>query len=166
MVEAILVGTLAVTFVYEVVQFDDPHQRSMQIADRRSGEWMSAHLPSDAVVGSWDAGVLGYFADRPVVNLDGVVNSFAWLDAQRDGTTADYLDHRHVRYFANHAAVVDGQDPGIRHDVTGLLGADAAARLRQLKRFEFVYSGNIEGASTTGNRNWASFVYEVPQPSG
>ena len=37
---------------------------------------MNRILPDDAVVGSWDAGIIGYFADFPVVNLDGLVNSY------------------------------------------------------------------------------------------
>ena len=41
-------------------------------------------LPEDAVLGSWDAGALGYFAERPVVNLDGVVNSYDYLRTDPD----------------------------------------------------------------------------------
>ena len=41
-------------------------------------------LPDDAVLGSWDAGAIGYFAERPVVNLDGVVNSYDYLRADPD----------------------------------------------------------------------------------
>ena len=33
-------------------------------------------LPDDSVVGSLDAGVMGYFSRFPVVNLDGLVNSY------------------------------------------------------------------------------------------
>lgn len=33
-------------------------------------------LPDNSIVGSWDAGVIGYFARFPVVNLDGLVNSY------------------------------------------------------------------------------------------
>jgi hypothetical protein len=33
--------------------------------------WVRDHLPDDAVLGARDAGKLGFFADRPVVNLDG-----------------------------------------------------------------------------------------------
>ncbi len=33
-------------------------------------------LPEDSVIGSWDAGVIGYFSRFPVVNLDGLANSY------------------------------------------------------------------------------------------
>jgi hypothetical protein len=36
---------------------------------------LAAHFPADAVFGAWWAGTIGYFSDRRVVNLDGVINS-------------------------------------------------------------------------------------------
>ncbi len=42
---------------------------------------MDRLLPDDSVVGSWDAGVIGYFSRFPVVNLDGLVNSYDYLHA-------------------------------------------------------------------------------------
>ena len=41
-------------------------------------------LPDDAVLGSWEAGAIGYFAERPVVNLDGVASSYEYLRADPD----------------------------------------------------------------------------------
>ena len=41
-------------------------------------------LPDDAVVGSWNAGAIGYFAERPVVNLDGVVSSYEYMRTDPD----------------------------------------------------------------------------------
>ena len=38
-------------------------------------------LPEGSVIGSWDAGVIGYFSRFPVVNLDGLVNSYDYLRA-------------------------------------------------------------------------------------
>ncbi len=49
---------------------------------------MNRVLPEDSVVGSWDAGVIGYFSRFPVVNLDGLVNSYDYFHAtnvERDG---------------------------------------------------------------------------------
>ena len=42
-------------------------------------------LPEDSVIGSWDAGVIGYFSRFPVVNLDGLANSYDYFRA----TTGD-----------------------------------------------------------------------------
>ena len=38
-------------------------------------------LPEGSIVGSWDAGVVGYFSIFPVVNLEGVMNSYDYLRA-------------------------------------------------------------------------------------
>ena len=49
---------------------------------------MNRVLPEDSVVGSWDAGVTGFFSRFPVVNLDGLVNSYDYFHATnvaRDG---------------------------------------------------------------------------------
>ena len=40
-------------------------------------------LPDGSVIGSWDAGTLGYFSRFPVVNLDGLVNSYDYLQTAR-----------------------------------------------------------------------------------
>ena len=49
---------------------------------------MNRVLPDDSVVGSWDAGVIGYFSRFTVVNLDGLVSSYDYFHATnvvRDG---------------------------------------------------------------------------------
>ena len=40
---------------------------------------MNRILPDDSIIGSWDAGIIGYFSRHPVVNLDGLVNSYDFL---------------------------------------------------------------------------------------
>jgi hypothetical protein len=46
-------------------------------------EWVSASVPPDAVVGAWNAGTLSYMSGRRVVNLDGLVNSWHYQQAER-----------------------------------------------------------------------------------
>ena len=41
-------------------------------------------LPDDAILGSWDAGAVGYFLQRPVVNLDGLANSYEYKDVRAE----------------------------------------------------------------------------------
>ena len=38
-------------------------------------------LPEGSIIGSWDAGIVAYFSQFPVVNLDGLVNSYDYLRA-------------------------------------------------------------------------------------
>ena len=52
---------------------------------------MNRVLPEDSVLGSWDSGAIGYFSRFPVVNLDGLVNSYDYFHARnvaRDGYPA------------------------------------------------------------------------------
>ena len=63
---------------------------------RVTASWIDDHLPPDAVLAMGDrAGSLGYLVDRPVVQLEGLVESHEYLEALRAGTVAGFLrDHR------------------------------------------------------------------------
>ena len=82
-------------------------------------------LPEGSVIGSWDAGVIAYFSRFPVVNLDGLVNSYDYFRAR-------YIQHSEVRdfyrrYGITHFANVRWYDripnnvifEGARHDTPG-----------------------------------------------
>jgi len=75
-------------------------QRWVEPSPRRlnqliAARWLAAHAPPGARVGAWNAGLLGYFSERTVVNLDGVVNGDAWR-AARAGRLADYAQERRL----------------------------------------------------------------------
>ena len=53
------------------------------------------HTPPETIVGAWNAGILAFFSERTVVNLDGVVNDAA-LAALRDGRLLAYARERGV----------------------------------------------------------------------
>jgi hypothetical protein len=158
-VQAILIVPFVIAVVFATRQLVDPHLRSLQEGDRAAALWVRDNTPANTVIASWDAGVIGYFADRPVVNLDGVVNSFEWKDAlqNRPEETRAFLDARNVRGVVNHSELVDGEDPDIQHDVDRLWGPGTP--VSQLHRVEYVYSGNAGGHS--GTRRMATFVYDV-----
>ena len=60
-------------------------------------------LPPDAVIGSWNAGELGYFAPQRVVNLDGLANDGDYLDFIRAaGDVRDYLEAEGITYIADY----------------------------------------------------------------
>lgn len=162
-IAAILGAPLMLALVVQTRSFADPELRSIQEANRDAGIWISDNLPADAVLGSWDAGVVGYFTDQPVMNLDGVVSSFDYLDASEAGTQAEFLRERELSYLVNHGSLVDGEDPDIHRAAADLLDPRAADGLRQLHREEFTYSGTTSGSSDrTASDRMAVFVYDVP----
>ena len=90
-------------FLLAKADFASPFRRveASSASTRIAGPWvvavyggtqlMNRVLPEDSMVGSWDAGVIGYFSRFPVVNLDGLVNSYDYFHAtnvDRDGFAA------------------------------------------------------------------------------
>ena len=80
-----------------------------EIANYMGVQVMNRALPEGSVVGSWDAGVIGYFSRFPVVNLDGLVNSYDHFRAQHIARTVDaeginFYRRYGITHFANSLA--------------------------------------------------------------
>ncbi|MHC4845213.1 MAG: hypothetical protein ACYTCU_03525 [Planctomycetota bacterium] len=67
----------------------------------QAGIWIRDNLPDDAVVGSWNAGVIGYYSDRHVVNLDGLINSWEFVPYLESGRLADYILEEGIEYLTD-----------------------------------------------------------------
>jgi len=57
----------------------------------RAATWVRETLPADAVGASWSAGVLAYFSERQIVNLDGLINSYEYYGAMRQNRAAEFV---------------------------------------------------------------------------
>ena len=89
---------VGVVFLLTKADFTGPFRYVDRESESTRQKWMdTSHmgvqvmdrvLPEDSVVGSWDAGVIGYFSRFPVVNLDGLVNSYDYMRARKEGTEA------------------------------------------------------------------------------
>jgi hypothetical protein len=162
-VAAIFAVPLVLGLVYTGRQFTDPTLRSIQIANRDAGAWIDANLPDDAVLASWDAGAVGYFSHRRVVNIDGVVNSVEFHDALRNGTAAEFLRCRDLGFVTNHGPA--GGDPAIVDLIERVAGADAASSAVVVYDVPFDYSGTTTGSAGTdssGLRTLGMYVYAIP----
>lgn len=77
-------------------------ERSFTVAGREGGEWVAENLPADAVLGMKDSGIFSFFAQRRVMNLDGVANSFEFAEAVCRGRLAEFIRDRGVEYIVQH----------------------------------------------------------------
>jgi hypothetical protein len=164
---ALLLVPLAIGMFLQIDAIRDPNLRSIQLANRDAGVWVDQNLPTDAVLASWDAGVLGYFAQRSTINLDGVVNSFAFQDARDAGQVGPFLQDRGVGWITNHGTVVDGDDPDIVSFVERSFGAEVAADTTLAESWPFEFSGVLIGEGFeggTGGEQQAVFLYRLPSP--
>ena len=64
-------------------RYVEEHSQSTQwgwgVATYMGMQVVNGALAEDNVIGSWDAGAVGYFSRFPVVSLDGLVNSYAYF---------------------------------------------------------------------------------------
>ena len=83
------------------------HSTNFHAMRYRAALWISENLPSDAIYAAWNAGELGYFSDRPFINLDGLINSIDYYEhvlqnpAELEALT-DYLSENDVNYVVDY----------------------------------------------------------------
>jgi len=85
-------GTAARTFLTNP---EWPHQVSMF----RAGHYLN-HRCFDGRVGSWNAGIIGYYEGGRVINLDGLVNNDIYPFA-KNNQLEEYLDKVRIRYVVD-----------------------------------------------------------------
>ncbi len=86
-------------FLY-VDRVNESSHREWEITSYMGTQVMNHVLPEDSIVGAWDAGVIGYFSDFPVVNLDGLVNSYDYMRARQEGNEESYYRKYGITHFA------------------------------------------------------------------
>ena len=64
--------------------------------------WLRENTAPDAVCGSWAAGQIGYFSDRRLINLEGLIGDRYVLEANRRLRLAEYLAEKKVAWIAQH----------------------------------------------------------------
>ena len=83
----------------KLLTIDQPHEG---IISSYAGTLMlNRILPDNSIVGSWDAGVVGYMSRFPVVNLDGLVNSYDYYHAMMNNTRSSKHDSFGIDWYAN-----------------------------------------------------------------
>lgn len=67
----------------------------------RAARWLDHNVPPGELVGSWNAGVLGYYSRHRVVNLDGLINNARLLPYLRERRLDEYILERKLRYLSD-----------------------------------------------------------------
>lgn len=91
---------------------------SLQLGGYLIASWVNSATEETDVVGSWNSGVVGFFSNRPVVNLDGVVNNDVVRIMQRPDyrglvSLAGYLRQRRISILADYEPILPVDLSGI-----------------------------------------------------
>ncbi len=94
---AVAAGALAFFAFWWVQSF--PWYNAHQHLYLHQARWLEAHTAAGDVIGVPGAGALGYFVrERTIFNLDGLINTPAYLRACQQGQIVPYLRAHRVRY--------------------------------------------------------------------
>jgi hypothetical protein len=97
-------GSIAGTTVSEIGQLRTQEPMARYTATL----WLNTHTPTDAIIGGFQTGVLGYYLERKFYALDGKVNGDA-LTAMQNKRIDWYVLDRHIDYLID--------SPWILHDL-------------------------------------------------
>ena len=130
-----------------------------EIASCLGAQWINQNLPPDATIGAWDSGVLGYFCQARVINLDGLINSRHYLECLKSGRFEQFLADNHVQYLAN-VFPYDLTDAAERFRRSGNLPAPLEGKV------SLVYKEEQARISMEGKciGSFRVYLYEPPSP--
>ena len=138
-----------VVFLLEKADFTSPFRFVERTSESSTREWevtshmgtqvMDRLLPENSIIGAWDAGVIGYFSRFPVVNLDGLVNSYDYLRARKEGTEAAFNRRYGITHFANVWVLKEGTEVHVPPTVRDI---PVLQRLERLSAGAILFEGS------------------------
>ncbi len=76
---------------------------SWSTASFEAALWARENTPADAIFAMKDAGHFGYFSERRVASLDGIVGDITFQEVLRSGRLSEWLRRTDVSYLVQHA---------------------------------------------------------------
>ncbi|MEW6530643.1 MAG: hypothetical protein AB1473_07390 [Thermodesulfobacteriota bacterium] len=90
------------TYIYKGLKVHPYYQSPVDYSEEMA-RWMKEHLPKDARIGVFNAGYIGYFSERNVVNLDGLINGVEFYQYLKDGRGVwKYVLDQKLDYIADY----------------------------------------------------------------
>ena len=65
----------------------------------RTTEWIEKNTNKQDIIGMWAAGEVGFYSDRRIVNLEGLVGNREMLEHNKNDTLIDYIESKKIDYI-------------------------------------------------------------------
>ncbi len=100
----VLIASMMVSIGMFIWHFQHPVGVQPLLSHYRATEWANEHVPDDDVIGSFNAGVIGYFSEAVVINLDGLMNDKEILAiALGKARLGEYIIRHNIRWVMDYA---------------------------------------------------------------
>ena len=80
---------------------DDVKMKDWNVRGYMGVAVMDRLLPAGTLVGAWDGGAIGYFSRLPVMNLDGLANSYDYKEAMEEDNEGMFWRRHGLFHFGN-----------------------------------------------------------------
>ncbi|MBI5641337.1 MAG: hypothetical protein HZA17_13025 [Nitrospirae bacterium] len=74
-------------------------QAPQAVKEKSYSDGLFSFLDKQSVIGATDCGMVGFWSERRVVNLDGLINSYEYQEAIRDRRLREFLDKNSVTHI-------------------------------------------------------------------
>jgi hypothetical protein len=100
----LLIAISGIQFTRRLARNSASAGHALYITRYNASLWMAENLATDAVCGSWNAGQLGFFSERTVINLDGLINDADYYNHVLQGSVSlvDYVYENEMDYIVDH----------------------------------------------------------------
>lgn len=110
---AVLAGLMWLPQVRSTVQLRDFNDNRLGLY-QKTGEWLNANTPPNASIGTLEVGIIGYYAQRRLVDFAGLLQPDVARQMQHDSTYDDLALWAWERYQPNYLAMFEGGFQPIR----------------------------------------------------
>jgi hypothetical protein len=100
-----LVALYVLSVSFQIKGFIDMSQDSVHKQFHTLVSVIENVTPANAVIGCFQSGVIGYYSDRQIINLDGKVNREA-LEAMKSGQLGKYIKKKGITYVADWSFII------------------------------------------------------------
>ena len=102
--------------------------------------WITDNTEADDIIGIWAAGQIGYYSDRHVINLEGLVGDVELLNANKENRLIEYIATKNVAYVIQwfpHKAM-DDRNQYPKKNNSGFVGLRLRLIYPNRDRFKFI----------------------------
>ncbi|MEW5801269.1 MAG: hypothetical protein AB1847_04095 [bacterium] len=125
----------------------------------RAALWAKQNIPKGAVFATTDCGVFGYFSERSVIELDGIVNNFEYQEWLLKRGLKDYLFHKGVNYIRDYASLAPEKYNQFQYTIRSKIDRDFYSSISLSPSDERYRSSSFEHLS----KNKCQVIWNFPR---